>query len=382
MEDKKYIMAPPGGGRTDNESIRSVFASHGVSKSLQADVNRIIRSFPVKPTPENYDLTPFIKTLIVKWVLDYFYGSKDFPYLYAPNIARSLECTAEEKAINKVYDEKLVAHIQSSGCFANIQKPSKSVSGEGVNWSVFPRFYIVPNGYPTNNIEEKFARLVGWQLACFQQRATTLNFFYAKRLNEVSGEWFFPEYINVGLNSWNDRSLYMNDCYAMLQQAEDLCESIIEEYLLKFAREANVFVNNVQNNICETDDLFEDYKNMQINNAICNTYGLLRKISTESAKEFQHLKSSMLLAGDTASASLLQAAFNNKKRCIEIDWKNAFNWLGIPISQSLSISTGCGATKGQQIGRAANDPGSTRTLPPFSHMFFGKHKVHDFTAGG
>lgn len=227
MANNKATAAPPGRRRTDNESNRSVFASHGVSESLDTNVSAIIRSFPVKPAPEDYDLTPVIKTSIVKWVTDHFYGNKDFPYLYAPSIARLHELTVEEKVRNEVFDKKLLANIQSSGRFVNIQKPSRSISGEDVNWSVFPRFFAVPNGYPVNNIEERFAKLVGWQLACFQQRATRLNLSYIRRLNMTSGEWLFPEHISVDLNSWDDRSLYMNDCYEVLQQAEDLCESII-----------------------------------------------------------------------------------------------------------------------------------------------------------
>jgi hypothetical protein len=196
----------------------------------------------------------------------------------------------------------------------------------------------------------------------------------------VSGEWLFPDYINVNLNSWDKRLFYMNDCYEVLQQAEDLCESIIEEYLVKFVREANVFVNDVQNNICEAEDLFEDYKNMQINNAVCRTYGLLRELSTKSANDYQHLKSIMLLAGDTAVENLPQATFENRKRCIEIDWTDAFDWLGIPVSQSLSMFMVHDATKEQQIKRAANDPRGTGIPPQFDHVFFGKHKVLDFAA--
>jgi hypothetical protein len=174
----------------------------------------------------------------------------------------------------------------------------------------------------------------------------------------------------------------MSECYVALQQAEAHCESIIEEYIVEFARNVNIFVNNVHNNINEATDLFEDYKNMQINNAICNTYGFLRKLGTTSADKYQHLKSSMLLAGNTAIANLLQASVENNKRCAKIDWANAFNWLGIPLSISLSMFMGCDVTSEQQIKRAANNPASMGTPPIFNHVFFGKHKLFDFTTCG
>jgi hypothetical protein len=301
--------------------------------------------------------------------------------IFRTNVARLLEVTVEEKFTNNIYDERLFANIQSAGRFVKIQRSKKSVNGDSVNWSVFPRFYVVPNGYPINNIEERFAKLVGWQLTCFQQRVSTMNNLYIKRLNATSGEWFFPEHTDVDLSSWDDRSSYMNDCYVVLEQAENHCEALIEEYLLEFARNVNIFVSNVQNNINEATDLFEDYKNMQINNAICNTYGFLRKLGTISAEKYQHLKSSMLIAGNTAIANLLQASLENNRRCAKIDWTNAFSWLGIPLPISLSMFMGCDVTSEQQIKRAANNPASTGTPPAFNHVFFGKHKLFDFTTG-
>lgn len=379
MTREMALMQPYGACRTDNEATGSLFASHGASKSLQANVNRILRSFPANSgVLRDYEMTPAIQTEIVKWVMDYFYGESDFPYPYAPNIARLLESTVKKQITNEVYDEKIVQQIQSASRFVKTQRPSRCTSGEEMNWSIFPRFYIVPLGYPINNIEERFAKLVGWQLASFQQRTTTLNTFYVKRLNTISGDWMIPEHVNVDLNSWDERSLYMNDCYEVMQRAEGRCESVIEEYVVRFVREANVFVDNVQNNVGQSGELFEDYKNMQLNNLICCTYGYMRKLSTEFAAEFHHLKSSMLLAGDTAGVNLLQSSLENKKRCENIEWADALNWLGITLSKSMLMFMGCDKTKEQKIKRLANDPASTGTPPPFNHVFFGRHKVFDF----
>lgn len=378
MQDSKAVMEQHGACRADNEATKSLFASHGAGKSLQANVNRLMRSFPVSSPPGAYELTPGIQYEIVKWTMDYFYGNEEFPYPYVPNIARPLERTVEEKITNEVYDDKLVERIQSSGRYVDIQRPKRDCNGKDVNWSVFPRFNVVPLGYPINTVEERFAKLVGWQLACFQQRTTTLNTFYINRLNAVSGDWLLPEHINVDLSSWEDRSFYMNNCYLAIQQAEHRCESIIEDYVIRFVREANVFVDNVQRNVNGSENLFEDYKNMQLDNVVCSAYGFMRKLSGKFGDDFQHLKSGMLLAGNTASANLLQATLENRKRCASIDWANALSWFGIVLSKSLSMFMGCDKTKEHKIKRAANDPGGTGSPPPFNHVFFGKHKVFHF----
>jgi hypothetical protein len=251
-----------------------------------------------------------------------------------------------------------------------------------VHWSVFPRFYVVPKGYPVNDIEEKFAKLVGWQMVCFQQRAHTLGASYAKQLNAASGDWLLPDCTDADINYWSNRTRYMSNCDVVIQQAEDHCISIAEEYLLKFMHEANAFTNNVHGRLRAGRDLLEDYKNMQIHNAVCNVYGFARVVQKRSADELQHMKSVMLSPGDDSNTRAQQIIRSNSKRCGEIDWAPAFNWLGIVLSASLSIFMGCNTARARQIQQDASDPLSTGTPPSFNHVFFGRHKVFDLSLLG
>lgn len=364
----------------DNEQIQSLLALCGASNALQENVRRTLRSLSVSPAPHEYELTPGIQTSIMNWIMDYLYGNEEFPYPYAPSVARSLENTLEEKSNNEARDEKLVKRIQSSGLYVKDQRPKKSSDGEDVHWSVFPRFYVVPKGYPTNNIEEKFAKLVGWQIVCFQQRAYTLGASYARRLNAVSEDWLLPEYIHTSSSYWSNGSLYMNECEVMLQQATDHCTSIIEEYLLKFVHDANAFTDNVSDKVHTGHNILEDYKSMQVNNAVCSTYGFARSMTNEYTYELKRLESSMLLPDDAAYMKVRQISISNSKRCAKIDWAPAFNWLGAVLPTSLSMFVGFDAAKTRTIQRAANNPAGTGTPPPFDQVFFGRHKVFDLSA--
>lgn len=364
----------------DNAHIAILLASQGASDALRDNVRRTLRSLSVGPRLDEYEMTHAIQASVVNWVIDNFYGNEEFPYSYAPSIARSLEKTVEEQLSNELYDNKLVQHIQSQGSYVKSHFPQKSVDGEDVHWSVFPRFYVVPKGYPVNNIEEMFAKLVGWQMVGFQQGAHTLGASYAERLNAVSNDWLLPEYTDADFNYWSNRTLYMNDCDVVLQQAEGHCISIAEEYLIKFMHEANAFTDNVHDRICAGRNLLEDYRNMQIHNAVCNVYGFARAVKKSSADELQYMKSIMLTPGDDVNTRVRQINMLNSKRCGKIDWSPAFNWLGVVLSASLSMFIGCNAAEARQIQQAASDPSSTGTPPPFNHVFFGKHKVFDLSA--
>ena len=151
---------------------------------------------------------------------------------------------------------------------------------------------------------------------------STLSESYATYLNAARNKWRFPNPSNIDLNDLKVRAAYLNYCDLAIQNAKKDSTCVVDKYLFDFAKEAKFFMNGVHKFIHTSNSLFEDYKSLQISNAISLTYNMINELSDTYQSKLDSFK--INLSDQTANLQGQLAYNNNNKHCAEINWIRAF----------------------------------------------------------